>query len=520
MIEEKVLDNPLLEGLALDRHVDSLSFVIFGAHGDLTKRKLVPAMYALFLQGLLPRGFALLGTSRTKISDDEFRNLMRDSLIKFAPDLPYEEESWSRFAASLYYRATDSSTAEGYEVIKSTLAELDAKHGTKGRHIFYLSTSPSLYLPIIKGLAASGLVTKAKTNEPAWPRVVIEKPFGHDLASSIALDENIHEVMREHQVYRIDHYLGKETVQNIMVFRFANGIFEPLWNRNHIDHIQITNAETIGVEGRGAYYQEAGALRDMVQNHLMQLLALVLMEPPISMDAEATRDEKIKVLRCLKPLTAETIDQHAVRGQYGEGFIVGSNVPGFREEESVSPDAPTPTFAALKLEVDNWRWAGVPIYMHSGKRLAKSITEVAVHFKKAPTNLFAADQGDDPSERNDNVLVMQIQPEEGISLKFATKQPGPTTMVRWLNMDFKYGTAFGARTPTAYERLILDCLIGDPSLYARTDFVEASWKYIEPLIEHWDNEKPADFPNYKAGSWGPKAADDLIASTGHAWRKL
>lgn len=520
MIEEKVLDNPLLEGLALERNVDSLSFVIFGAHGDLTKRKLVPAMYALFLQGLLPRGFALLGTSRTKMSDEEFRNLMRESLIKFAPDLPFEEESWARFASALYYRATDSSKPEGYEVIKSTLEELDAKHGTKGRHIFYLSTSPSLYLPIIQGLAASGLVSKAKVSD-SWPRVVIEKPFGHDLQSSLDLDEHIHEVMREHQVYRIDHYLGKETVQNIMVFRFANGIFEPLWNRNHIDHIQITNAETIGVEGRGGYYQDAGALRDMVQNHLMQLLALVLMEPPISMDAEATRDEKIKVLRCLKPLNAATIDEHAVRGQYGRGFIVGAEVPGFREEESVSPDAATPTFAALKLEVDNWRWAGVPIYIRSGKRLAKSITEVAVHFKKAPHRLFEQDQQSEALDSGQgNVLVMQIQPEEGISLKFATKQPGPTTMVRWLNMDFKYGTAFGARTPTAYERLILDCLIGDPSLYARTDFVEASWKYIQPLLEHWDKTKPGEFPNYKAGSWGPKAADDLIASTGHSWRKL
>jgi len=502
MIEDKVLDNPLLEGLALERHVDSLSFVIFGAHGDLTKRKLIPAMYALFLQGLLPKGFALLGTSRTPMTDEAFRNVMRDSLIKFAPDLPFEEDSWGRFAASLYYRATDSSKPEGYEVIKSTLAELDDKHGTKGRHIFYLSTSPSLYLPIIEGLAASGLVTKAKVTEPAWPRVVIEKPFGHDLASSVDLDEHIHEVMREHQVYRIDHYLGKETVQNIMVFRFANGIFEPLWNRNHIDHIQITNAETIGVEGRGAYYQEAGALRDMIQNHLMQLLALVLMEPPIAME----------------PLLPGTIDQYAVRGQYGSGFVVGSAVPGFREEESVAKDAPTPTFAALKLEVDNWRWAGVPIYIRSGKRLAKSITEVAVHFKKAPTGLFQGDEFD--TEAHGNVLVMQIQPEEGISLNFATKQPGPTTMVRWLNMDFKYGTAFGARTPTAYERLILDCLIGDPSLYARTDFVEASWQYIEPLLDHWENEKPTDFPNYKAGSWGPKAADDLIASTGHKWRKL
>lgn len=517
MIEEKVLENPLLEGLALERHVDSLSFTIFGAHGDLTKRKLIPAMYALFLQGLLPKGFVLLGTSRTAMTDEQFRNLMKESLLKFAADLPFDEDSWSRFASSLYYVATDSSTDEGFAVIKSTLEDLDARHGTKGRHIFYLSTSPSLYWPIVRGLAACGLVGKVKVSE-RWPRVVIEKPFGHDLDSSRELDERIHEVMREHQIYRIDHYLGKETVQNIMVFRFANGIFEPLWNRNHIDHIQITNAETIGVEGRGGYYQDAGAMRDMIQNHLMQLLALVLMESPISMDAEATRDEKIRVLRCLKPVPAGAVDSWAVRGQYGPGFIVGSNVPGFRQEASVSPDAVTPTFAALKLEVDNWRWAGVPIYIRSGKRLAKSITEVAVHFKRAPHKLFGA--GSDSQLDQSNVLVMQIQPDEGISLRFATKQPGPTTMVRWLNMDFKYGTAFGARTPTAYERLILDCLIGDPSLFARTDFVEASWQYIQPILQHWESTAPGDFPNYAAGSWGPAASDELIASTGHAWRKL
>lgn len=517
MIEEKVLDNPLLAGLALERHVDSLSFTIFGAHGDLTKRKLIPAMYALFLQGLLPKGFVLLGTSRTPMSDEQFRNLMKESLLKFASDLAFDEDSWARFASSLYYVATDSSKPEGFEVIKTTLDELDAKHGTKGRHIFYLSTSPSLYWPIVQGLAAAGLVSKVKTCD-RWPRVVIEKPFGHDLESSRELDERIHDVMREHQIYRIDHYLGKETVQNIMVFRFANAIFEPLWNRNHIDHIQVTNAETIGVEGRGAYYQEAGAMRDMIQNHLMQLLALVLMEPPISMDAEATRDEKIKVLRCLKPLSPDKIDDYAVRGQYGPGFILGSNVPGFRQEDSVSPDAETPTFAALKLEMDNWRWAGVPIYLRSGKRLAKSITEVAVHFKTAPHRLFGLNDG--TSDDQSNVLVMQIQPDEGISLRFATKQPGPTTMVRWLNMDFKYGTAFGARTPTAYERLILDCLIGDPSLFARTDFVEASWQYIQPILQHWENTSPKDFPNYASGSWGPQASDKLIASTGHAWRKL
>ncbi|HNB18790.1 MAG TPA: glucose-6-phosphate dehydrogenase [Candidatus Obscuribacter sp.] len=511
--------NPLLAGLEPERQVEPLSFVIFGANGDLTKRKLIPAVYALFMQGLLPRSFVLLGTSRTHFSHEEFRNAMKEALLKFASDLPFTEESWQRFASSLYYQAADSGTETGFEDIKKTLSALDEKHGTNGRHVFYLSTSPSLYLPIIKGLGKSGLVVKTRANEPAYPRVVIEKPFGHDLASSLNLDEQIHEVLREHQIYRIDHYLGKETVQNIMVFRFANAIFEPLWNRNHIDHIQVTNAETLGVEGRGAYYEEAGALRDMMQNHLMQLMALVLMEPPIAMDAESTRDEKNKVLKSLRPLTAATIDENAVRGQYGPGFILGSQVPGYRQEPSVADSSQTATFAALKLSVDNWRWSGVPIYVRTGKRLAKSITEVAVVFKDPPHRLFENPDKLGQTHIPGNVLVMQIQPDEGISLKFATKQPGPNTTVRWLNMDFKYGSAFGTRTPTAYERLILDCLHGDPSLFARSDFVEASWKYIQPIIEHWENNA-LDFPNYAAGSWGPAASDALLARTGHTWRRL
>ena len=530
MLEEKALSdksqdkasNPLTSGLDLEKQVKPLAFTIFGAHGDLNKRKLLPAMYALYLQGLLPRGFVLLGTSRTVMDDEGFRKLMCESLQKFAPDLPFEQDAWDRFATCLFYQPADSGSTQGFEAIKSRLEELGQKYNTGGRNVFYLSTPPSLYWPIIEGLSKVGLVEKRKVNEEAWPRVVIEKPFGHDLSSSLELDDHIHDVMREHQVYRIDHYLGKETVQNVMVFRFANSIFEPIWNRNYIEQIQITNAETIGVEGRGAYYEEAGALRDMVQNHLMQLLALVLMEPPIAMDAETTRDEKIKVLRALKPIDLNRIDSVAVRGQYDQGFVAGVEVPAYRAEKSVKPDSNTITFAALKLEVDNWRWAGVPIYLRSGKRMAKSITEVSIHFKPTPNNLFGDIPGlsQAPSNPEGNVLVMQIQPEEGISLKFATKEPGPTTSVRWLNMDFRYGTAFGTRTPTAYERLILDCLQGDPSLYARSDFVEASWRYLQPVIEHWENNSPTKFPNYKAGSWGPKESDDMLAERGHYWRKL
>jgi glucose-6-phosphate 1-dehydrogenase len=521
MLEEKTLlggfdENPLTAGLELEKLVKPLSLVIFGAHGDLTKRKLLPAIYSLFLQGLLPASFVLLGTSRTSLSDEEFRASMKESLLKFAQDLPFEESSWERFAGCLYYQVADSGSSAGFDAIAERLGVLDDKHGTQGRHIFYLSTPPSLYRPIIKGLAAASLIEKKKATEEAFPRVIIEKPFGHDLTSSLSLDEEIHEVMREHQVYRIDHYLGKETVQNVMVFRFANSIFEPLWNRNYIEQIQITNAETIGVEGRGAYYEEAGALRDMVQNHLMQVLALVLMEPSSSMDAESTRDEKIKVLRCLRPLDADRIDLKAVRGQYDEGFVLGARVPAYRQEVSVNQASNTPTFAALKLEVDNWRWSGVPIYLRSGKRLAKPITEVSIHFKPAAHNLFAVGR----ENTEGNVLVMQIQPDEGISLKFATKEPGPTTNIRWLNMDFKYGTAFGSRTPTAYERLVLDCLLGDPSLFARTDFVEASWRYLEPVIDYWESTRPTNFPNYKSGSWGPAASDELLMAAGHRWRNL
>lgn len=519
MSQSPVIENPLKEGIRMDQTGEPCAMVILGAHGDLTKRKLLPALYALYIQDLLPAGFAVVGMSRTKMTDEEFRNSMKESIQKFATDLNFDEKVWNRFASAIYYRSSNFGKEEGFADLVSLLKELEEKHGTQGNNMFYFSTPPSLYMDIVDRLAESGLGESKPGLAAPWPRIVVEKPFGRDLKSAVELDKHIHATFSESQVYRIDHYLGKETVQNIMVLRFANAIFEPLWNRQHIDHIQITNAETIGVEGRGGYYEEAGNLRDMVQNHMLQLLALIAMEPPISMAAEATRDERTKVLRAIRPFDEKTLTEHTVRGQYSPGWIQGKEVPGYRQEDSVSPKSGTETFSALKLYIDNWRWADVPIYVRSGKRLAKSVTEVAIQFKQAPMRLFPQAAGNADDRYGPNILVLQIQPEEGISLKFATKQPGPTTQLRWLSMDFRYGTAFGVRSPSAYERLVHDCIMGDSTLFARTDAVEASWQLITPVLEKWHAEG-SEFPQYAAGSWGPEASDQLLAADGRRWRVL
>ncbi len=364
--QDAVSENPLVQGMQIERRADPFAMVIVGAHGDLTKRKLLPALYALYLQDLLPKDFAIVGVSRTPMSDDEFRKFMAESLKKYASDLKFEQDSWHRFAKSLYYLSVDVSKESDVKNLGAKLDEVKDKHGTQGNNIFYLSTAPSLYETTVKALQAAGLAKKCKPTQAPWPRLIVEKPFGHDLKSSEHLDETIHESFNEHQVYRIDHYLGKETVQNIMVLRFANGIFEPLWNHKYIDHVQITNAETLGVEDRGPYYEEAGALRDMLQNHLLQLVALVGMEPPISMDPESTRDEKVKLLRCLRPIAKEQVEQSVVRGQYGPGYILGQSVPGYRTEPKVSPQSHTETFVALKLFIDNWRWANAAVFRALG----------------------------------------------------------------------------------------------------------------------------------------------------------
>lgn len=518
MSQSPVLENPLKEGISMARAADPCAMVIFGAHGDLTKRKLIPALYALYIDGFLPREFCVVGISRTKMTNEEFRSAMRNSLQQFAPELPLDPAKWERFESMLYYLSSHLDKENGLEELSKLLVELGEKHGTGSNHLFYLSTPPSLYDPIIDRLAESGLAGRRQEKTAVWPRIIVEKPFGRDLTSALALDEHLHRSFGEDQIFRIDHYLGKETVQNIMVLRFANGIFEPLWNRQHIDHVQITNAETIGVEGRGAYYEEAGNLRDMIQNHMLQLVSLVGMEPPISLEAEATRDEKAKVLRCIRPFDLDHLDELAVRGQYGPGYVAGQQVAGYRQEDRVAADSHRETYSALTLFIDNWRWAGVPFYVRSGKRMAKHLTEICVHFKRAPHRLFNESLHLAAEMTGPNVLVLKIQPDEGISLKFFTKQPGTSNNLRWLSMDFNYGTAFGARTPTAYERLIHDCISGDATLFARSDAVRASWELLNPLLNYWDKTAEDNFPNYPAGTWGPAEADKLTERFQDVWR--
>ncbi|MDQ2938536.1 MAG: glucose-6-phosphate dehydrogenase, partial [Acidobacteriota bacterium] len=428
--------------------------------------------------------------------------------------------TWQSFAKRIFYVAGDFNDAELYQKLKTKLEEIDQEYDTQGNRIFYLATAPEYFGVIARQLGAAKMArakdqAKDKTKGKAWTRIIVEKPFGHDLESARALNKELARVFDEKQVYRIDHYLGKETVQNLLVFRFANSIFEPLWNRQYIDHIQITNAEALGVEGRGAYYEKAGSLRDMIQSHVFQITSLIAMEPPASLSATSVRDEKFKAMQSVRPLPQDRIDEFAVRGQYGPGTVLGETVPGYRQEPGVDPNSSTETFAALQLYLDNWRWAGVPFYLRSGKRLQKHVTEIAIQFKDVPHRLFS--QADSPLEPN--VLVIRIQPNEGITLRFGAKLPGQAMRVRWVNMDFRYGSSFGVKPPEAYERLLLDCMLGDSTLYARRDMVERGWEIVAPILEAWKKPAP-DFPNYEAGSWGSRAAFELIESDGRQWRKL
>jgi len=492
--------------------------VIFGATGDLTRRKLLPALYRLSQQGLVPNEFAILGNGRQPLSDEEFRTNMKTALTEFGSDDALDESTWQSFAKRIFYITGDFSEAELYGKLKSKLEEVDKEFHTEGNRIFYLATAPDFFGVIAKQLGDAGIArpkAAAKTKKKSWTRLIVEKPFGHDLESARALNKTLAAVFDESQIYRIDHYLGKETVQNLLVFRFANSIFEPLWNRQYIDHIQITNAETLGVEGRGAYYEKAGALRDMIQNHVFQVTSLIAMEPPASLSANGVRDEKFKAMQSVRPLPADQIGEFAVRGQYGPGTVLGDTVPGYPEEPGVDPNSSTETFAALKLYLDNWRWAGVPFYIRSGKRLQKHVTEIAIQFKEVPHRLFT----DSDSPLQPNVLVIRIQPNEGISLRFAAKLPGQALRIRSVNMDFRYGSSFGVKPPEAYERLLLDCMLGDSTLYARRDMVERGWEIVTPILEAWKKPAP-EFPNYEAGSWGPQAAFELIERDGREWRKL
>jgi glucose-6-phosphate 1-dehydrogenase len=482
---------------------ERFTLVIFGASGDLTRRKLIPALWSLYQGRTLPEPFSIIAIARGAVTSEGFRMKMRAAVAEFARVQPPSEQVWERFAASLTYCAGDPKDPALY----GRLAGLLEGHPNR---LFYCATPPSLYPDIVTNLGEAGLSRTLK----GWTRVIVEKPFGRDLESAQALNALISRFFRERQVYRIDHYLGKETVQNILVVRFANGIFEPLWNRQHVDHVQITVGEAIGVESRGAYYEEAGALRDMVQNHMLQLLCLIAMEPPVTFDADPVRDEKNKVMRALRPIDEAAVDEVAVRGQYGPGYPAGERVPGYRDEAGVRAESATETYAALKLFVDNWRWAGVPFYLRTGKRLPKRVSEIAIAFRRTPHLIFRRD----PAGVNPNTLVLRIQPDEGISLTVEAKTPGPELRLRPVTMDFRYGAVFGGETPEAYERLLLDAIHGDATLYARGDWVEHAWAALEPVLRAWSVGEPK-LPPYDAGSWGPAEADVFIERDGRKWRK-
>lgn len=501
------MDDPL----RYDAPVDPATITIFGATGDLTRRKLMPALYRLAYERRLPAGFAVVGVSRTRMSDDAFRDRMKAAVESHLEDGPFDEELWDGFARGLFYLSGDLQDRELYLQLKRKLDQVDQERQTAGNVLFYLSTQPSHYAPAVSGLGSANLQAGG-----GWRRLIVEKPIGHDRASAAELNLELRRVFDEEQIYRIDHYLGKETVQNILAFRFGNGIFEPLWNRRYVSHVQITAAESIGVEGRGAYYQEAGALRDMIQNHLLQVLATIAMEPPAAYEPDAVRDERAKLLRAIRVWKPEEVSEYAVAGQYGPARVAGQHVAGFREEGGVDPDAVTDTYAAVTLEVDNWRWAGVPFYIRSGKRMPKRVTDVAIEFNRAPLAMFEAGAGR-MQETYPNLLVIRIQPQEGISLRFFSKQPGSGMRLRPVTMDFNYGASFGVRSPSAYETLLLDAMRGDATLFTRQDMVEASWTVVEPVMQHWSSTRH-EFPNYAAGTWGPAASERMLERRGHRWR--
>jgi len=505
--------NPFREGLTTRLVPQACTLVIFGATGDLTHRKLVPALYNIAVDGEMPPALTVVGFARRDKSNEDFRRELEEAAREYSRQT-VRDDVWNGFSQSLFYHRGDFDNPADYKSLASCLEKIDSERGTRGNRLFYLAAAPDQFEPILKNLREAGL---NKTREGSWARVVIEKPFGTDLASAQELNRIVRDSFAEEQTYRIDHFLGKETAQNILVLRFANAIFEPLWNHRYIDHLQITAAETLGVEGRAGYYDEAGALRDMVQNHLLQLLCLVAMEPPTDLGADSIRDEKVKVVRSLRRFSPEDVAGLTVRGQYTAGAINGQPVVGYREEPKVKPDSKTETYVALRLLVDNWRWADVPFYVQVGKRLPKSATEISVHFKKAPMVLFNKES----TILDQNVLVIRIQPDEGISLRMQAKIPGNSVRIEPVKMDFHYGTSFGKASPEAYERLLLDAMSGDATLFARRDEVEQAWAFIDPIEDAWSEKKNAAFLfEYPAGSWGPEEAEELLARDGRAWRRL
>jgi glucose-6-phosphate 1-dehydrogenase len=498
-------ENPLEEKGRTARHIDPCILVIFGATGDLTAKKLAPAIYNLGKDGSLPPNFACVGFARREKSNDEFRSELKTAISTYSRTKPIDETYWNNFKEQIFYHRSEFDDDAGYQALANMLNQLDSRLATRGNRLFYLSVQPKYFPIIIEKLKKYGMIYE---NGDKWSRVIIEKPFGHDSKSALELQKSISQHLEESQIYRIDHYLGKETVQNLLVFRFANAIFESLWNYRHIDNIQITVAEDIGIGTRGNFYEEEGMLRDMVQNHVMQLLTLVAMEPPVSLSAKAIRDEKVKVLQSIRPLVPEDV----VRGQYGPGFVNGKQVIGYRQEQNVNPESKVETYTAMRLFIDNWRWAGIPFYLRAGKRLPKKGTEIAIIFKDAPGVLFP--------NTDRNVLAMRIQPDEGISMRINCKVPGPTSPIQPVKMDFRYSSYFGQSPPEAYERLIWDCILGDSTLFARADEVEQSWNILTPVLDYWANNPPPNDFIYESGSWGPKAADEMIAKEGRAWRKI
>jgi glucose-6-phosphate 1-dehydrogenase len=507
------------------RNPDPCSLVIFGVTGDLTYRKLVPALYDLGCHGVLPFGTTIVGYGRQAMSDDEFRALLRRSIDDHYGEEVVDSTLCERVLLTPRYVQGQFGDAEGYRRLARVLDELDAGGDVRGNRMFYLATPPSQFEVIVEQLGRSGLARQGATGAQAgrpegasgWTRIVIEKPFGRDLQSAQHLNRSIASVFDEHQVYRIDHYLAKETVQNLLILRFANGIFEPVWNRRYIDHVQITAAETLGVEHRGPYYEEAGALRDMVTPHLIQLFSLVAMEPPVAFDADAVRDEKIKVLRAVRPVSRHRVELWAVRAQYVQGMIDGAAVTGYRQEDRVAPDSHTETFAAVKLLVDNWRWQGVPFYLRTGKRMARRVTEIAIQFKRPPVSMFRSSEIDRDPEPN--ALILRVQPDEGFSLRIESKHPGHGSELKGVSMDYFYGSTLAELPFSAYETVLVDAMEGDMTLFTRADQAEESWRVMGPILEEWEVPPPRGISIYEAGSWGPEAADALIARDGHSWRR-
>ena len=484
--------------------------VIFGAAGDLTKRKLIPALYNLKHSKLLSDNFAVIGVARAEMNNEEFRRRLRDDLREFAT-AEVNSGEWQWLEERLYYLSGDFNDGQMYARLKALVEKTDQERNAQGNYFFYLATAPEFFTPVVRQLGRAGLTREENHH---WRRAVIEKPFGRDLESAQKLNRDIKRVLKEHQIYRIDHYLGKETVQNILIFRFGNGIFEPIWNRRYIDCVQITAAEKVGVEERGGYYESAGALRDMVPNHLLQLVTLTAMEPPISFEADAVRDEQTKILHAIQRLSPDEAAKRVARGQYDAGEIDGEKVPAYRSEPNVAPDSSTETFVALKLLIDNWRWADIPFYLRTGKRLAARDTEIAIQFKRAPFVLFRETSVE---QLTTNRLVLHIQPDEGISLRFGAKVPGSVMSIGAVDMDFDYEDYFGNTPSTGYERLLHDCMVGDATLFQRADQVEAGWSVVAPIQAAWSAAPPPAFPNYKAGSWGPKVADDLLGCDDTQW---